>query len=603
MKNEQLNIDNYFNIARSAPIVISKEEVLKIIGNVPCAPYISFKHTILKFKNIIIMTTSVITTIITAFIFFGTPTDIITNNNDPIIDENKVIIANSLDEFNEPEKNKNEKNKTYNEAIIELTENNKNDILNDTVIELNNNDDSIKSMLNRNKTGFIIPIASKSKISTKDPVFKEVFSRSASDDTIKDKKNVITKHFNNEFDYKEGSTINISNRYGDINIKSWDKNKIHVKATVSVKSPDKNSIEEFFNNFELTPEYQNEDLYIKQPIVSQNHTGILFVQINRTKFKNGKKIKRIFRFSVDYEITVPKQCNLKVENKYNDIYLGDIDGILSVDLYEADLKAGNIQGFFDLTLKYGNAEVKSINNSTIDIYESNIGIGTANVVKLKSKYSELKFNKINALDLDSYEDELYVESDMTKFKGKLLYGNAHFKNINDCDINLYETDITGGVFEKFKYEGKYAGIEILGTDSMEIFNSYEDNFKIHEAGAIFGKGKYVEFEIRKLTKSMIFNNYGGFVDIHSVGSGPLELGFKSKYTDYTVVLNSKKSYKFDTNCEYVEFDFPKENFEANLFISDDDKLKIEGVLNSKSEKNGSKIKFECYEGDINISLR
>ncbi len=107
MKDENLNIDNYFEIARSAPIVITKEEVMKIIGSMPCAPHISFNHTILKFKNIIIMTTTVITTIVTAFIYFGNNNTSPINPIDPQISNNKIIVEDEDEDYHQIEKHNN----------------------------------------------------------------------------------------------------------------------------------------------------------------------------------------------------------------------------------------------------------------------------------------------------------------------------------------------------------------------------------------------------------------------------------------------------------------------------------------------------------------
>jgi len=602
MKNENLNIDKYFEIARSAPIVITKDEVMKIIGSMPCAPPISFGQTIVKFKNVIIMTTTTIATIVTAFIYFGNNSASIIEPLDPQTSNNEIILIDD----NEDEDSLRVENLAINQDS--------NKVLSGSVIEYNqivlNGDpdedilsDSLISEDNLEPTNFIIPDLTETNNAPDSTILTEVYSKSAVDDTIRYTKNTEIRKFNSEYDYKDGSTVNVSNRYGEIEIKTWDKNKVKVEVNVMVKSSDEKNINEFFNNFDITPEYEGNDLIIRQPVVAQNRFGIIFIPIRRTKFRNGKKIKGIRKLSVDYTVTVPMSCNLLVKNKYNDIHIGDFAGKLSVNLYDADLKAGNIQGDFDLILKYGNAKVKSTNNSTIEIYESDIDLLAADKVKIESKYSDIKFNKVNTLSINSYEDEIVIMGDMNKFRGKLRYGDVSLMNINECDLDLYETDITGGVFDKFKYEGKYTSIEIQGADSMDIFSTYEDKFKITEAGAIFGMGKYAEFEIRKLTKSMKFNNYEGFINVFSAGNNPLDLNFKSKYTDYNIVLNSKLSYNFDVKCKYGDFDFPKEKFEKTIHVSDDDELKLQGVFNKTSDAAKSKVSFDCYEADVNISLR
>ncbi|NJO88292.1 MAG: hypothetical protein HC831_04470 [Chloroflexia bacterium] len=208
MKENNLNIDKYFEIARSAPIVITKDEVMKIIGNMVSAPPISFGQTIVKFKNVIIMTTTTIATIVTAFVYFGNnsantlaPITPQTSNNELFIIDDEEEDSLKIEDLTITQ----DSNKVFAGSVINYNEIIINEEPEDDIFE-----DNLIAEEHDESVNFIIPKRTVSDNDVDSSFLTEIYTKSVGNDTIKYDKNTKSKQFNSEYDYKDGATTQLS---------------------------------------------------------------------------------------------------------------------------------------------------------------------------------------------------------------------------------------------------------------------------------------------------------------------------------------------------------------------------------------------------------
>jgi len=78
----------------------------------------------------------------------------------------------------------------------------------------------------------------------------------------------------------------------------------------------------------------------------------------RQKTADGKKYK-IEDFTISYDITIPLNLNLEVDNKYGNVSNEDLYATLDANLFKGKLNVGNIAKELKLNLKYRDGVIRN----------------------------------------------------------------------------------------------------------------------------------------------------------------------------------------------------------------------------------------------------
>lgn len=219
-----------------------------------------------------------------------------------------------------------------------------------------------------------------------------------------------TKTLSKAFSTKGVTKLSVINKYGDVNIKNWDKDELSIKVTITVDARSESNAKDLFEDIKITLEKQNGEII--------GHTDF-----DMRASKNN--------FSVDYEIFMPKTLDVELENKYGNVFINELSGHL------------------DLTLKYGTLRINRLlrgdekPHNSVDIsYCENSHIRRANWLKLNMAYSKIDVERSTALMVLSKYSKLYTE-----------VGNSVVAESKYDDYKL-------GVLDKFIIETKYSDCSI-----------------------------------------------------------------------------------------------------------------------------------------------
>ena len=106
------------------------------------------------------------------------------------------------------------------------------------------------------------------------------------------------------FSANQGTELNISNKYGDVDIHNWEKDSVSVKVVITIETTSEEKAKLLFTNIDINMDK------IGQVISAETRMS--------QKFKTGKK------FSIDYEIFMPEYIKLEVANKFGNIFYSDL---------------------------------------------------------------------------------------------------------------------------------------------------------------------------------------------------------------------------------------------------------------------------------------
>lgn len=259
----------------------------------------------------------------------------------------------------------------------------------------------------------------------------------------------LTKEFHKE--YTAGTkTLEISNRYGDVIIQSWDKNQIVIDVKVIVEIPNRERAQRLL------------DLIDVQFSESDNAISAKTVIDDKFNFSGWGDSRR---FSIDYNIKMPVGTDLTLTNKYGNTDIDELHGLVNLDIRYGNINAGkltrgNIKPLSKLNLAYGKGTIDE--TGWLDLTERYVGsmeITKSKAILLDSKYSKLTLGETSSMVGESKYDNIRIEN-----INNLVLENGY------TEVNIVE------LTKKLTYNGSYGSFSIdrvtMGFESLDVETRY-----------------------------------------------------------------------------------------------------------------------------------
>ena len=209
----------------------------------------------------------------------------------------------------------------------------------------------------------------------------------------------LKKSYSKEFPVTHNSTVELSNKYGKIDIKTWNKPSVKVDVMVIVKASDKGNAEDKMSEIAIT---------INK--VGENVVGVTDFNSSQKSWWNslwdfGDNIK----IEINYSVYMPADQRSIIENKYGNINLPDLKAKTSINLKYGNLQAQNIDGDLLMDLSYGKATITSIKNLSATMAYSDLRCTSGgNNAIITSKYSKIYIDQVKSLTATSKYDDYNI---------------------------------------------------------------------------------------------------------------------------------------------------------------------------------------------------
>lgn len=277
-------------------------------------------------------------------------------------------------------------------------------------------------------------------------------------------KQVYTKNIKKEFSIASNGTCSISNMYGAIELKTWEKNKVKVDVLISIKADSESSANSSLENIKISFEHSNDWVSAKTEI-----------QEKMSKWNSSKNL------SIDYLIYLPNSLNLELSNKYGDVSIPTCLGNVTIDIKHGDIFINNVKGEFDLVLGYGNLTAKDINKLNASVSYADVTIARIKSIDLNSRYSDYKLPIAKKMVLNSKYDDFTLGQ------------------VDEFDCEAKYTDFKIGKCEELFIEAEFSDLDIDQLKNGAKFNMRYGQANIFSLAKGFGNvsltGKYTEFNL------------------------------------------------------------------------------------------------------------
>jgi len=275
----------------------------------------------------------------------------------------------------------------------------------------------------------------------------------------------LTKDFHKEYKAKQGSRLELDNRYGDIVVVSSESDQVVIDVKVTVKYPNQERAEKLLGY--ITVEFDEGDDYLsaKTEIDDKFHfTGW------------GSESRK---FSIDYHVNMPVWMNLTLENRYGNTDLDDLSGLVDLDIKYGNLKAsklsrGDEKPMNVINLAYGHGTIDEAGWLDAEIqYSGNFTVTKCQALSLDSKYSTLNLGTISSVAGETRYDKLKIENinNLVLDEGyaTINVGTLNNKLVLDAGYGSFIADRVPAGFESIEIDSHYAGVR-LGIDESASYN-------------------------------------------------------------------------------------------------------------------------------------
>jgi hypothetical protein len=336
-----------------------------------------------------------------------------------------------------------------------------------------------------------------------------------------------TREFVRRFSIKPETRIDITNKYGRIELNTWEKDSVVIKFRMEINEKKPVKLEKTLDNLDFDISNSQYYLVVKTQI-DKNRSQI---ESELQKFKETI-LQTNGSIRIDLTVWLPDNHELRLENKFGDIIMGDYKGETQVILSNGKLKMGDLPKRSILNLSFADAEINNMPNGRIVSNYSDIVVKNSGILRLESKSSTIEIINSEDLSIDSRRDKFRIrladkldatgnfsQFRITELKDKanlrLTYGSLEMEKIMNSFSNIFIESRSTDVNLYFNPEAKF-NFEITETktdlklgremkvEDKEVLDSKEN--KTRHSG-YFGK--------KMKDEQLIINSVGGETNILS----------------------------------------------------------------------------------------
>ncbi|WP_425390011.1 hypothetical protein [Ekhidna sp.] len=263
------------------------------------------------------------------------------------------------------------------------------------------------------------------------------------------------RDFKRSFPVSENGKVEVVTKYGEVIVRTWDRDSVRFEVVVRAEGKNSSAVAKSMSRVDVR--FRKVGSVISAVTEISSGSGFFGSVLSEVEGVMGSN-----KLKVDYEVWIPKDVMLSIENKYGDLYMANLDGRVDLDISHGDIKANDLSKTLTLKHSFGKSAFGSLNDGIFTLRGSEIRIDKASNLNIESGSSEIRVDKIGRIQLNSRNDKIHLldaqeimcEGSFTDLTSDLLRGSARLdfsygdiylsrivKDFNSIDITGKSTDI------------------------------------------------------------------------------------------------------------------------------------------------------------------
>ena len=335
----------------------------------------------------------------------------------------------------------------------------------------------------------------------------------------------LTKKIHKEIQVNKDALIEIDNSNGDVNITSWDQDKVVIDVLITVKGENSKKTQEKLNAIDVSFLLSPEKVMAETKIDLGWSFGWFYFGYG--SFNSEK-------YRIDYNIKLPKTSSVDLTNDYGTIRLNSLEGKANIScdygqLIIGELMADNNILDFDYT---SNSSIKYINGGTIKADFSGFTLEKAEDIYLIADYTSSNIVEVTNLNYNCDFGNITIDN-VTNLEGEGEHITQRIGNVSgsleiDGDFGSIKIDRIKSSSKNVCIEADYTDIEI-GYE-----NDYSFNFNINLQYASFNPDDELTIRNRDVQNSS--KKYLGF---HGSENSSNTVNINAEFGEVTLIKYKK----------------------------------------------------------------
>jgi hypothetical protein len=318
-----------------------------------------------------------------------------------------------------------------------------------------------------------------------------------------------SKTFSKTFTADQSDKINLSNQYGSIVIKTWDRREVKADVQITAYSNNDSDAQKLLDEVNIEASKSGDQIGFATRIEdTRGNWG--------SGTRNGRKWRR--EVKVNYVVYMPASNPLNVSQQYGNVTMGDFSGPVNAKVQYGNFKAGNLSSAStNLSVQYGNTDVLQMNRATIkQQYGSGLTIGTVGTLNLSTQYAKTDIKTITgeAVIKQQYGDgltlgtvgQLTLNAQYTKVKIQSVKRNTNAIKIQYGGLEI-------GSIDNLNLSAQYTGVSIANLAGDCNFNVQYNNLNVQQVSEAC-KRLIVDAQYVKVALNFA-DNYNANVDVQT----------------------------------------------------------------------------------------
>lgn len=266
-----------------------------------------------------------------------------------------------------------------------------------------------------------------------------------------------SKTVTEEYQVASDANVEITNKYGQVIVNTWEKNEVKVEVVVTAYGKNRSAGEKILDRVDF--DFNKVNNYVILETILDRKSGFFKDLLNNIG-DYSKTLLSKNRLDVDYELYVPENASVKVENKFGDVFLSDLTNTCDIKVSNGNLKAQKLEGNAIISVSFGNAYIKSIANANIELKVADIEIDEAHELIINSSSSEILIHQAKKARINSRNDKLKI-TEISHFSGKSSFSKIEVSKL----LELTDLDMSYGFLSVSEINNNFSKIQLTGKST------------------------------------------------------------------------------------------------------------------------------------------
>jgi len=295
--------------------------------------------------------------------------------------------------------------------------------------------------------------------------FQEIVGQTARETRILEKSFPVTGEM----------SLEVTNKYGKVHLSGTKSDSVNIRIEMNASAPNQAKLRKLIDGVSFELNSTNyfiiaETRFLKGP-------GNLFESIRSI---TNNLISSESRLEINYFVEVPDYIDVKIDNRYGDVYIESLKCDLDIRMSNGSLKAEDLTGnnFFDLSfydatiascsrtkmnLSYGELKITESGDLNITSSSSRLEIDRTVSLRIDSRRDKYFINQITDIEGEGYFTELNIEKLANSAALKTKYGSLRVESL-DPEFVLFSVDSDYTSVELETHQGLSFNIDIKAVN-------------------------------------------------------------------------------------------------------------------------------------------